>query len=80
MRDRSKRDVSRRLKQSVVSLDAIARSKYVSQVRAHLSRDDDSAASAELRPGLFREFAVGASADREKYEIRFMLGAGGVDN
>ena len=73
VRDRSQGDVGRRVKQAVVRLDAIARRKNIRQVCAHLSRDDDRAASAELRPGLFREFAVGASADRKKYEVRFVL-------
>ena len=36
--------------------------------------------SADLRPGLSREFAVGASADRKQYEVRFVPGASGVQN
>ena len=80
VRDRSQGDVGRRVEQTVVSLDAIARRKNIRQVCAHLSRDDDCAASTKLRPGLSGEFAVGAGADRKKYEIRFVPGAGGVYN
>ena len=80
VRDRSQGDIGRRVKQAMVRLDAIARRKNIRQVCAHLSRDDDRAAGADLRPGLSREFAVGASADRKQYEVRFVPGARGVQN
>jgi hypothetical protein len=80
VRDRSQGDVGRRVKQAVIRLNAVARRKDIRQVCAHLSCDDDRAASAELRPGLSRKFAVGAGADRKQYKVRFVLGAGGVNN
>jgi hypothetical protein len=64
----------------MVRLDAIARRKNVRQVCAHLPRNDNGVLSAELRPGLFREFSVGASADRKNYEVRSVLNARGVYN
>src|ERR1700733_8175159 len=75
VRDRSQRDIGRRGKQAVIGLDAITRRKNLRHVRAHLPRNDNGALNAELRSGLFREFAVGASADRENNEIRCVLGA-----
>ena len=53
----------------MVGLDASARRKNFRQVRAHLPRNDNGALSADLRPGLFREFAVGASPDRREQRI-----------
>jgi hypothetical protein len=76
--DRTKREVSLPIKQTMIGFDTSTSCKDVGQIGAHMTCDRDGTVCPQFRTSAFHQTTVGSNPHGEDHQVRIVTPADGV--